>query len=132
MTRLPPFMALRALEDAARLNSYSRAAEELHVTHGAVSHQIRKLEDELGLKLFRREGNAMVPTEPALRLAQKVAQAMRLMQQGVDEIDRRRAQRTLVISTLQSFAIRWLAPRLAGFGEAAPGEEVEVRSDDRQ
>src|SRR4051812_27354862 len=108
MSRLPPFMALRALEAAARLRSYSRAADELHVTHGAISHQIRKLEDELGQKLFRRDGNAMDPTEPALKLASRVAQAIRLMQQGVDEIDQRRTDRTLVISTLQSFAIRWL------------------------
>ncbi|MBS0296355.1 MAG: transcriptional regulator GcvA [Proteobacteria bacterium] len=131
MTRLPPFMALRALEAATRLRSYTRAAEELHVTHGAVSHQIRRLEEEFGLKLFRREGNAMAPTEPALKLAAKVAQAIRLMQQGADELSAQRGAKTLVISTLQSFAIRWLAPRLAGFAEAAPEVEVEVRTDDR-
>jgi LysR family glycine cleavage system transcriptional activator len=131
MSRLPPFMALRALEAAARLRSYSRAAEELHVTHGAISHQIRRLEEEYGLKLFRREGNAMAPTDPALRLAAKVAQATRLMQQGSDELAALRGATTLVISTLQSFAIRWLAPRLAGFADRHPDFEIEVRADDR-
>jgi LysR family glycine cleavage system transcriptional activator len=124
-------MALRALEAATRLRSYTRAAEELHVTHGAVSHQIRKLEEEFGVKLFRREGNAMAPTEPALKLAAKVAQGIRLMQQGADELRAQRCAKTLVISSLQSFAIRWLAPRLASFGEAVPGVDVEVRTDDR-
>src|SRR5579872_1876036 len=101
--RLPPFAALRALEAAARLRSYSRAAEELHVTHGAVSHQIRNLEATFGVRLFHREGGAMIATEPALRLASKVAQALRTLQHGVAELDLRQS-RTLVISTLQSFA----------------------------
>ena len=78
MSRLPPFLALRALEAAARLRSYSRAAEELHGTHGAVSHQIRRLEEEFGIRLFRREGNAMTPTEPAVKLAAKVAAAIQI------------------------------------------------------
>ncbi len=73
MRRLPPFFALRALEAAARRRSYSRAAEELAVTHGAVSQQIRKLEAELGARLFVRAGNAMEPTPDALRLAAGVA-----------------------------------------------------------
>src|SRR5437016_490044 len=104
MARLPPFLTLRALGAAARLRSYSRAADELSVTHGAISHQIRRLEEEFGLKLFRRDGNAMVPTEAASKLAAKVAQAVRILHQGVDELDSRRAARTLVISTLHSFA----------------------------
>ncbi len=131
MSRLPPFLALRALEAAARLRSYSRAADELNVTHGAVSHQIRRLEETWGLKLFRREGNSMLPTEAAVKLAAKVAQAIRTLQQGVAEIDNRRASRTLVISTLHSFAIRWLAPRLPRLVEWAPDLEIELRVEDR-
>ena len=61
MVRLPPFFALRALAAAARRRSYSRAAEDLSVTHGAVSQQIRRLEAELGATLFVRKGNAMIP-----------------------------------------------------------------------
>ena len=130
MSRLPPFLALRTLEAAARLRSYSRAAEELHVTHGAVSHQIRRLEEAFCLRLFRREGNAMLPTEDALRLAARVAQATRILQQGVAEIDGRRAARTLVVSTLHSFATRWLAPRLPSLVERQPELEIELRVED--
>jgi LysR family glycine cleavage system transcriptional activator len=129
--RLPPFAALRALEAAARLRSYSRAAEELHVTHGAVSHQIRNLEAAFGVRLFHREGGAMIATEPALRLAAKVAQALRTLQHGVAELDLGRQSRTLVISTLQSFATRWLAPRLPRFTDGEPGLEIEVRAEER-
>src|SRR3569623_1469124 len=68
MSRLPPFFALRALEAAARHRSYSRAADELAVTHGAVSQQIRRLEAELSERLFERRGNAMIPTPSAARL----------------------------------------------------------------
>jgi LysR family glycine cleavage system transcriptional activator len=131
MARLPPFMALRALEAAARLRSYSRAAEELHVTHGAVSHQIRRLEEEFGLRLFRREGNAMIPTEPALKLAAKVAAALRLLETGATELASERGARTLVISSLRSFAGRWLAPRLQRFTAGETDLEIEIRGEER-
>src|SRR5207253_2444097 len=85
MVRLPPFFALRALEAAARHQGYSRAAEELSVTHGAVSQQIRRLEAELGARLFERRGNAMVPTAEAQRLAGEVARAMGVLQNAVAE-----------------------------------------------
>src|SRR6478672_10305977 len=82
--RLPPFFALRALEAAARHRSYSRAAGELAVTHGAVSQQIRKLEAELGAPLFRRQGNGMIPTPEALRLAERVAAAQAMLGEAVE------------------------------------------------
>src|SRR5882757_3273804 len=78
--RLPPFFALRALEAAARHRSYSGAAQELSVTHGAVSQQIRRLEAELGARLFERRGNAMIPTQEAARLAAGVARGLGLLQ----------------------------------------------------
>jgi LysR family glycine cleavage system transcriptional activator len=129
--RLPPFTALRALEAAARLQSYSRAAEALHVTHGAVSQQIRSLEESFGVALFRRDGNRMVPTEAALRLAGRVADATRLLERGVGELAAERSARVLVLSTLGSVAARWLAPRLHTFGEAFPDVQLEVRTDTR-
>ena len=131
MSRLPPFSALRALEAAARLQSYSRAAEELHVTHGAVSQQIRSLEELFGLRLFRRDGNAMLPSEACLRLARRVAEARRLLEQAVGELDAERSAKTLVVSTLGSFASRWLALRLPRFAEVAPDVLIDVRVDDR-
>ena len=131
MTRLPPFSALRALEAAARLQSYSRAAEELHVTHGAVSQQVRSLEELFGTRLFRRDGNAMLPSEACLRLARRVAEARRVLEQAVGEIAGEKSSRTLVVSTLGSFASRWLAHRLPRFNDAAPDILVDVRVDDR-
>ena len=68
MTRLPPLETLRVFEVACRHGSYSEAARELHVTHSAVSQRIRQLEEELGLTLFERQGNRMVPTSSGLRL----------------------------------------------------------------
>jgi LysR family glycine cleavage system transcriptional activator len=68
MTRLPPLETLRVFEVACRHGSYSEAARELHVTHSAVSQRIRQLEEELGLTLFERQGNRMVPTPSGLRL----------------------------------------------------------------
>jgi LysR family glycine cleavage system transcriptional activator len=68
MALLPPLETLRVFEVACRHGSYSEAARELHVTHSAVSQRIRQLEDELGLTLFERHGNRMVPTPSGLRL----------------------------------------------------------------
>src|SRR5688500_1278940 len=98
--RLPPFTALRALEAAARLQSYNRAAEALTVTHGAVSQQIRSLEETFAQVLFRREGNRMAPTEACLRLAARIADATRMLERGVEEIASERSARTLVLSTI--------------------------------
>lgn len=128
---LPPFSALRALEAATRLQSYSRAAQELHVTHGAVSQQVRGLEQRFGVTLFRRDGNAMLPTEAALRLARRVSEAKRLLEQAVAELSVERSAKTLVVSTLGSFASRWLALRLPRFFDAYPGLTVDVRVEDR-
>lgn len=131
MSRLPAFQALRALEAAARLRSYSRAADALFVTHGAVSHQIRALEEQFGLKLFRREGNDMVPLPAALRLAERVAEAIRLLEDGVARLRAEGSPGVLVISTLPSFARRALAHRLHRFAAHDPDLEIEVRTEDR-
>jgi LysR family glycine cleavage system transcriptional activator len=130
MTRLPPFIALRALEAAARCQSYSRAADELAVTHGAVSQQIRRLEEELGVTLFVRRGNRMIPTPPAAILAADVAQALTILRRGVEAV-RSQATAPLVLSTVPAFATRWLGPRLARMsaevGEAELSLRVEAR-----
>lgn len=121
MSRLPPFIALRALEAAARHRSYSRAADELAVTHGAVSQQIRRLEDAFGARLFVRRGNLMEPTAAALKLAGRVAEAVATLAEGVADLTSEAARAPLMFSTVPAFAARWLAPRLgrlpAGVGE---------------
>ena len=127
MARLPPFIALRTLESAARHRSYSRAAAELHVTHGAVSHQIRRLEEDLGVVLFHRRGNAMEPTPSALRLARRIASAVTTLHNGVAEIAAEATADPLVLSTLSSFALRWLAPRLGRLAEDTDETNIDVR-----
>ena len=130
-TRLPPFSALRALEAAVRHRSYSRAAEALFVTHGAVSHQIRRLEEEFGVRLFRRDGARMTPTPAAERLAAKVAEATQLLDQGVARLRSEGAADVLVVSTLAGMARRMLTGRLGRFADLNPGVEIEVRAEER-
>ena len=127
MSRLPPFIALRAMEAAARHRSYSRAATELNVTHGAVSHQIRRLEEELGAALFSRRGNTMEPTPTAVRLAARVAEAIELLRRAVDETASEAVSDPLVLSCLASFASRWLTPRLGRLADDTGEAHLEVR-----
>ncbi|MDZ4317376.1 MAG: LysR family transcriptional regulator, partial [Phenylobacterium sp.] len=105
--RLPPFSTLTALEAAARHRSYSRAAEELFVTHGAVSQQIRKLEEDLGVRLFLRQGNRMEPTDTGAALAASVTEALTSLKRGV-QAARNAACGPIVLSTGAAFATRWL------------------------
>jgi LysR family glycine cleavage system transcriptional activator len=122
-------MALRALEAAARHRSYSRAAEELHVTHGAVSHQIRKLEEELGTALFHRRGNSMEPSPAAAKLAAGIAEALELLGRTVEEAT---AGQTgpMVISAEPGFARRWMGPRLVRLREETGERDLDLRLDD--
>jgi LysR family glycine cleavage system transcriptional activator len=129
--RLPPFFALRALEAAARRRSYTRAAEELAVTHGAVSQQIRRLEADLGAKLFERRGNLMLPTPAALRLASRIAQSIDLLQEGVSEFIDGPEREPLVVSVDTQFAGRWLPARLPRLLAHPAGANLEVRVEDR-
>lgn len=127
MLRLPPFFGLRALEAAARHRSYSRAAAELGVTHGAVSQQVRRLEEELGAKLFERRGNAMIPTPAAAALAGEVGLALDVLRNAVARFDQVSARDPLVLSVAPQFADRWLRPRLARLHADAPAGPMEIR-----
>ncbi|PXA82663.1 LysR family transcriptional regulator [Caulobacter sp. D4A] len=129
--RLPPFSALVALEAAYRHRSYSRAADELHVTHGAVSQQIRKLEEDLGAALFRREGNGMVPTPTARRLAEHVAEALSILKAGVESA-RQTLEGPLVVSATAAFASRWLVTRLARLAADTGEADLQLRIEDRK
>jgi LysR family glycine cleavage system transcriptional activator len=128
--RLPPFLTLTALEAAARHRSYSRAARELNVTHGAVSQQIRKLEDELGTKLFVRQGNAMEPTATGRHLAARVGEALAVLHQGMD-VARASSKGPLVISTSAAFATRWLVTRLGRLSRQTDELDLQMRVEDR-
>jgi len=127
MKRLPSMQTLRAFEAAARHQSYSAAAEEIGVTHGAISHRIRDLEAQLGVTLFRRAGHAMLPTRSAVTLLAQVREALAILSRAVPD-DPRLAVRRLVIGVHPSLAIRWLVPRLGSFTREHPEVDVEVRS----
>jgi LysR family glycine cleavage system transcriptional activator len=127
MARLPPLSTLRPFEAAARLGSFSRAAEELHLTHGAVSHQVRALEDHLGTPLFARLGKRVSVTPAGKALAERVRAALDDIARAC-EAARARNDNRLTISVLPSFASRWLMPRLIGFMEAHPGIAVNVHA----
>ena len=125
--RLPPLHALRTFEAAARHGNFTRAAAELHITHGAISHQMKALEHELGVALFHRRGRGVQLTEPGRDLAATVRDALDRIERGVDHL-RGRTHRALTVSVLPAFATHWLIPRLADFNSRHPDIDINVRA----
>lgn len=109
---LPSLNALRAFEATARLGSVSRAAEELHVTHGAISRQLRVLEDELGHPLFARHGRGVTLTAIGEALRDRVAGAFDQLRDGWSELRRHRREAPFVLGCASSLLARWVIPRL--------------------
>lgn len=126
--KLPPLGMLRVFEAAARLGSFSAAAQELHVTHGAVSHQIRALEEQLGFPLFHREGRGVRLSLAGLELAGRVNDALCDIGRALAELRKRANPRRLTVTTMPSFAARWLAPRIGGFLAEEPDIELNIVS----
>lgn len=129
MKRLPPLNALRVFEAAARHLSFTKAAEELHVTPGAVSQQIKALEEFIGAPVFRRQKRNLLLTDeaqaslPVLREGfDKLAEAGRLLASRVDS-------GKLTVSVAPSLAAKWLVPRLDRFHEQHPDIDVWVSAD---
>jgi len=119
--------AIKAFEAAARLGSFTRAAGELNVTHGAVSRQIRLLEDWLGVHLFLRTGRNAVPTQAGSELLAEASPALdRLAVVSRRMQNRARARGLLHVSALPTFAMRWLIPRLPDFQRDHPGLELRI------
>ncbi len=126
---LPPLAALRAFEAAARHLNFTRAAEELHLTHGAISHQMKALEASLGVRLFRREGRRLLLSDAGQRFASRLRDLLTDLGAAVAEVTTRREdQQELTISVLPSFASLWLIPRLARFHAAHPEIDVNIRA----
>lgn len=123
--RLPSLNALRIFEAAGRHHGYTRAAEELFLTHSAVSHQIKALEAELGTKLFRRAGHSMLLTEDGQRLYLAMNKALALIAKSVAEVRADDRPQTLNVSAPPSLAI-WLVPRLADFRRRHPHLEINL------
>src|SRR6267142_4503950 len=115
---MPPLNALRAFEAAARHLSLTRAAQELHVTAGALSHQIRGLEDLLSLKLFERRVRSIALTPAGKLLYPGLQTGFARIQEAVAGLSNAGADRALVISTPPGFTAKWLAPRLYRFASA--------------
>jgi LysR family glycine cleavage system transcriptional activator len=123
--RLPSLNALKAFEAAARNESFTRAANELCVTQGAVSHQIKALETELGVKLFHRERQRLVTTEAGLNYLAVVGDALDRIALGTGRLMQRQNSRVLTVSASPDFAAKWLVHRLGRFAGAHP--DVDLR-----
>jgi LysR family glycine cleavage system transcriptional activator len=125
--RLPPLNAIKVFEAAARLGSFTRAAEELNVTHGAVSRQIRVLEDWLGARLFLRTSRNAVPTRAGTDLLAEAGPALdRLADAAWYAQGGAQARGPLHVSALPTFAMRWLIPRLPDFQRDHPALELRI------
>jgi LysR family glycine cleavage system transcriptional activator len=126
MTRLPSLNGLRAFEAAARHLSFTNAATELNVTQTAISHQIRRLEEELGVRLFVRQNRALALTPQATEYLPGVRAAFNDLRFATDRLLRKDNENVLTVSTLASLAAKWLLPRLPAFQEAHPGIDVRI------
>src|SRR5882724_1912162 len=124
--RLPSLNALKAFEASARHESFTRAAEELSVTQGAVSQQVKALEAELGVKLFNRERQRLVITEAGRGYLEVVRDALDRIAAGTERLLQRQSAGSLTVSTSPNFASKWLVHRLGRFGEAHPGIDLRV------
>jgi LysR family glycine cleavage system transcriptional activator len=126
LRRLPPLNALKAFEAAARHESFTRAAEELCVTQGAVSHQVKALEVELGLKLFNRERQRLVITEAGRAYLAVLRDAFDRIAVGTERLIQRQSSGVLTVSTSPDFAAKWLVNRLGRFAEAHPDIDLRI------
>src|ERR1700720_3549445 len=124
--QLPPLNALKAFEAAARSESFTRAAEELCVTQGAVSHQVKSLEDTLGIKLFNRERQRLVITDAGREYLNVVRDALDRIAVGTERLVQRQNAGVLTVSTSPDFAAKWMVHRLGRFAEAHPGIDMRV------
>jgi LysR family transcriptional regulator, glycine cleavage system transcriptional activator len=123
--RLPPLNAMRAFEAVARHRSFTRAAEELHVTQAAISHQIKILEVDLGVQLFHRQRRQPLLTESGATLLGPTKEALDLLADAVDAISGKDRSQTLTIGITPQLSAKWLTPRLARFGQRYP--DVQLR-----
>ena len=126
--RLPPLRSFRVLEAAARHQNYTRAADELHLTHSAVSHQIHALEASLGVRLFERSGRQMRATDAGRQLAQDVRATLDALATAVERVRGAESANSITVSVLPSFAAAWLVARLGGFLERHPQVELRLES----
>jgi DNA-binding transcriptional LysR family regulator len=123
---LPPLNALRAFEAAARLNSVSQAADELHVTHGAVSRQVRLLEEHLGVALFSKEGRGLKLTDSGIRLRDVSAELFGRLRSTCAELQQGQADAPFVLACPGSLLARWFIPRLDRLNRELPELRLQL------
>ena len=131
MTRLPSLDTLRVFSVAARHLSFTKAADELHLTQSAVSHRVRALEQELGVRLFNRIRRRLELTSSGRSLAERVDQAVADIARTVANLDLMDDARRLTVTMLPSVASRWLVPRLWRFNAQHPDIELQLIADAR-
>src|SRR5947199_4866300 len=124
--RLPSLNGLRAFEAAARHLSFTQAASELNVTQTAISHQIKRLEEELGVRLFIRQNRSLALTKQAQEYLPGIRAAFNDLRLATDRLLRKDDDRVLTVSTLASLAAKWLLPRLTAFQEEHHGIDVRI------
>jgi len=126
MKRLPPLNALRAFDAAVRTSSFTRAGESLHVTQGAISRQIKQLEDWLGKPVFVRHYQGLILTPAGSLLAQSLDAAFGTIREAVEQIGHLGASQRISVNVPETFASRWLAPRLRAFHGRHPEIDLTI------
>ena len=126
---LPPLNGLRAFEAAARHMSFTDAAEELSVTQAAISHQVRGLEQRLGLKLFVRRNRSLLLSESGQAYLPAVRAAFDQLNEATEKLLQKDRGGHLTVTTTSSFAMKWLVPRLGGFQRSNPEIDVRLHTD---
>ena len=126
MRQLPPLNALKGFEAVVRCGNHKDAAAELGVTHGAISRQVKVLEDYFGARLFQQRGRNLVPTELARYYAGELGAALDRVSQATQRVREPAIARKVRITGTSSFLMHWLMPRLPGFQAAHPSVEVTI------
>jgi DNA-binding transcriptional LysR family regulator len=128
MRKIPNFVLLRAFEVAARLQSFTLAAKELHLTQSAISHQIRELEEYFGKPLFLRKNRKVEPTAEGRRLLDSLSRVFDVIEAACSEVTLAPSSQILALHCSPSFAAKWLSPRLPEFIKAYPDITIRLTS----
>ncbi|MGF6639933.1 LysR family glycine cleavage system transcriptional activator [Paraburkholderia sp. MM5496-R1] len=128
MRRIPNFVLLRAFEAAARLESFTLAAEELHLTQSAISHQVKELEEYFGRPLFHRRNRRVEATSEGRRLYESLGRVFDVIEAACSEVALAPDAQVLAVHSAPSFAAKWLGPRLPEFTQAHPGVTIRLSS----
>lgn len=130
--RLPPLNSLKAFEAAARNLSFTKAAEELFVTQAAISHQIKLLEEHLGIKLFMRRNRSLLLTEDGQSYYLDIKEIFASLYDATEKLLTRGAKGSISIALTPSFAIQWLIPKLTEFNRLHPDIDVKIKAVDQE